>query len=113
MEINRSRTEAIVDPSIIDRMIADRDADTVAGCIRVFVEEMEGRVSRIATASSATYGALRLAVVSRAIEEACDRGDLAKVPGMTAGLPGLASETAAALGAWCIEYPPHRAESAS
>ncbi|NBC34334.1 MAG: hypothetical protein GVY13_16780 [Alphaproteobacteria bacterium] len=108
---------ALVDETVIDRMAADLDQETVDACLKTFLTEMLGRVERIVNAvqahdwvkvgaeahalkaSSGTFGARRMADTARAIEEACQARRDAAAAELTKELATLARQTSASLAA--------------
>lgn len=116
-----SEEALFADPAILNRLVADLDADTVATFLSVYLREMLGRVERIVNAcqcrdwitiqkeahslkaSSGTYGAMRLALRSQLLEEACRDGAASTILSLVDDLPGIASDTRKALSPWSGE----------
>ena len=118
MERKQPETVRLVDPTILDRLAADLDANLVAVFVSVYLDEMVGRVERIVNArecrdwatiqaeahalkaSSGTYGAICLTDWSNAAGAACRDGATASIERLVDELPDIASRTRHSLAPW-------------
>lgn len=118
MDDHRPDDTALFDETVIDRMIADLDAETVTLFVEVYLDEMVGRVEEIVNAmrthdwvtvraeahslksTSGTFGAVALAARAQGIEEACDAAEVSEAARLADDLPQLARRTAEAVTSW-------------
>ena len=115
-------TVPLFDASTLTELCADLDPEILAAILVSFVEDIQERLERIATAAasanlrvvafeshalsgcSETFGALRLATVCRHIEHAVDDGDQESVLTLARSLGQIGAESLGALSAYTCAH---------
>ena len=112
----------LFDASTLTELCTDLEPEILAAILASFVEDIQERLERIATAAasanlrivafeshalsgcSETFGALRLATVCRSIEHAVDDGDQESVLTLARSLGQIGAESLGALSAYTCAH---------